>query len=304
MPSTTSSKKPKPAPKARHEWAFEAIGTHWWIGIYEPATTDTLQQLQSAIEQYIASFDRTFSRFRSDSLVMRIAQAPGQYDIGSDGAQMLDIYQKLYAATDGAVTPLIGKTMAAAGYDATYSLQPKRPQPAIAWTDGVMTLSGTMLSVQQPVLLDFGAVGKGYLVDRICERIHALGIRDYCVDGSGDVFVSAGLNLRIGLEHPADASKVIGVAELSAQAMCGSAGNRRRWGDYHHIIDPRTARPTHDVRAVWAVANSAAMADGLSTALFFVEPAQLRHHFDFEYVVVDRHFHSTYSADFPGTLFT
>jgi thiamine biosynthesis lipoprotein len=61
--------------------------------------------------------------------------------------------------------------------------------------------------------------------------------------------------------------------------------------------------PQH-IAAVWAVADTALLADGMTTCLFFTEPDILQQHFSFEYVIMytDRTVHL--SAGFPGELFT
>ena len=52
-----------------------------------------------------------------------MARAAGQYHLPDDAKPMFDLYYKLYAATDGKCTPLIGQVLVDAGYDANYSLQ-------------------------------------------------------------------------------------------------------------------------------------------------------------------------------------
>jgi thiamine biosynthesis lipoprotein len=99
--------------------------------------------------------------------------------------------------------------------------------------------------------------------------------------------------------------KAVGVAELRDAALCGSAINRRAWGEgLHHIVDAVTGRPVVDgVIATWVVADSALVADGLATAMFFVEPARLREAFTFEWVRLSSDGRLEASAGFRGELF-
>ena len=97
----------------------------------------------------------------------------------------------------------------------------------------------------------------------------------YAVDGSivvdagGDIAVR-GAPQRIGLEHPFDERRAIGVWEVADAALCASAVNRRAWGDgLHHVLDARTGAPVRTVAATWAVAPTAMRADAIATALFF-----------------------------------
>jgi thiamine biosynthesis lipoprotein len=140
-----------------------------------------------------------------------------------------------------------------------------------------MRWDGTILQTTAPVVLDVGAAGKGYLVDIISARLESFGIASYVVDGSGDLIHHGPDSLRVGMEHPADPSKVIGVVPLHNRALAASAANRRSWGNgLHHILDPGTGQPAGDVIASWAVADSALVADGIATALFFADDAALQ----------------------------
>ena len=87
----------------------------------------------------------------------------------------------------------------------------------------------------------------------------------------------------IGLENPYDSSSVIGAMKLENASLCASATNRRAWGDWHHVIDPRTAKPVSEVVATWVSAAMTLEADGLATALFFVGPEALKK-WSFHYV--------------------
>lgn len=295
----------KPLPQAAHEWTFEAIGTKWWIGLYEPAASGQLAAAREAVARRIRQFDLAYSRFRDDSLVTKIARSEGgKFELPADSPALFGMYRLLYEATGGTVTPLVGRLLSDAGYDAAYRLQPGRLSAPPAW-DEAMRFEDGVLTTTRPVLLDFGAAGKGYLVDLVAAELRAAGFASYCVDAGGDM-VAAGLPapLKIGLEDPADPSQVIGVADLQSGALCGSAGNRRRWAGYHHIIDPRRLSSPEHIAAAWVAAPDALTADGLTTALFFADPEALRPHFQFEFVILYANGTALASANFPGQIFT
>jgi len=260
---------------------FEAIGTSWQIDTDQPMDAAT----QAAVLARVDVFDRTYSRFRDDSLVARIASTPGTVEFPDDAADLFDLYRRLYDATDGAVSPLVGRSLETLGYDRAYSLRASGPAlPAPNWDDS-FAWDGRSLTTIRPVTVDVGAAGKGYLVDIIGRMLVEAGHEGYVIDASGDIRRRGPGSIRVGLEHPWDATKAIGVANLGAGAICASAPNRRTWGDgLHHIIDATTGLPTRRVIATWALAETALEADGLATALFFTEPARLQREFDFSYV--------------------
>ena len=246
-------------------WEFPAIGTRWCIDTPTPAPDD----LRARIADVVTRFDREWSRFRGDSVVSALARTGGAVAAPADAEAMLELYAALSDATAGAVNPLVGDALAARGYDAAYSLVDTgaRPAPA-AWRD-TLSWSGDLLALRSPVMIDVGALGKGRLVDRVADVLASASIPAFVVDASGDMLVRGGTE-RIGLEHPYDPTRAIGVWEVADAALCASAVNRRRWGDgLHHVLDARTGEPVRTIVATWAVAPDAMTADAAATALFF-----------------------------------
>ena len=282
------------------EFRFEGIGTGWAIETGEPLHPDVAAQVTARVEL----FDRTYSRFRDDSLVTSFAATGGTQEFPDDAAPLFDLYDTLFERSDGAVTPLVGRSLETLGYDARYSLRRRgEAVPAPDWS--AVTRSGTTLVASAPALLDVGAAGKGYLVDLVGDVLEANGVADYVIDASGDILTRGPAPLRVGLEHPFDPTLAIGVVEVTDVSICASGSNRRVWGEgLHHILDGRTGEPTNDVVATWAIADSALVADGLATALFFTDPDRLAEVFDFRFVRLFASGRADYSIDLPGELFS
>lgn len=243
------------------DWRLDAIGTAWSIGTPDPIAPG----LRAAITDRIDSFDRTWSRFRADSAVSAL-RADREVDLGPDAPAILALYDRLFALTDGAVSPLVGGALEQLGYGPGYTLTPSGdPVRVPSWSD--CELSGTVLCVPGPVVLDIGAVGKGWLAGEVAAMID----QPCVVDASGDLVNRSGDFLRVALEDPDDATLAVAVVEVpDGEAICGSASNRRRWSaELHHVLDARSGRPTRDVVAAWAGGPDAAWADGLATAAFF-----------------------------------
>lgn len=279
---------------------FEAIGTAWQIDTAEPVA----EELQAEILARIEVFDRTYSRFREDSLVARIAASAGTYEFPDDAGPLFETYRRLYAATGGAMSPLVGGALEQLGYDREYSLRASgRTTPVPRWDDS-FAWDGRALTTLRPVSVDVGAAGKGYLVDIVGGMLREAGVLEFIVDASGDILHSGAESIRVGLEHPLDPTKAIGIADVGSQAICASASNRRSWGDgLHHVIDATTGLPTHHVIATWAIAQTALEADGLATALFFADADELAVEFDFTYVRMFSTGRVEFSPHLNGELF-
>jgi len=284
-------------------FAFEAIGTHWKIDVFEELSAERKAALLAAIMARIEAFDRTYSRFRDDSTVMEMSKRAGTFELPEDAAPMLDVYRRLYDVTGGAFTPLIGQLMSDAGYDATYSLVAKPLSKPPAW-DEMMVVEGRRVSTSRPVLLDFGAAGKGYLVDLVAEIVSSFGISAFCVDAGGDMICRGSEPTRVGLENPLATDEAIGVATIANGSICGSAGNRRAWGEFHHTIDPRTLASPRHVLATWTIAPTALIADALATCLFLFPADDLKSVYTFEYVILFADGSVERSPGAPVELFT
>ena len=283
-------------------WHFGAIGTHW--------TIDTVDVLESGLKDVISSrieeFDRAYSRFRDDSLVMSLARLPQTVEFPDDARDLFALYRKLYEATGGSLSPLVGATLNHLGYDSSYRLTalPGPPDPLPAFDD-VVTLEGVTMTTHRPLTIDVGAVGKGFLVDVVAALLRRHGVTQYTVDASGDIAHAGPAPETIALENPRDDTRAIGVVSLRNQALAASATNRRTWGDgLHHIVDALTGLPTQSVEATFVVADSAAEADGLATALFVADPSDLASVCDFEWVMMMSDGSLRSSQNFPGEVFS
>ncbi|TQS92477.1 FAD:protein FMN transferase [Arthrobacter sp. TS-15] len=280
---------------------FEGIGTQWEI-----STPDRLAPaIRSELLEIVAEYDKTWSRFRPDSLVSILSHGPGIITLPDHAVALQKLYSVLYRLSDGAMTPLIGSSLERLGYDAGYALVPSGlPLAPPRWED-VLDWTGTDLAAKEPVVLDVGAAGKGQLVDLLGAALRAQGQSDFLVDGSGDMLHSGDHPVTVALEHPYNPRQAIGTVELHNSALCASASNRRTWGDgLHHVLDGSTGEPIHTTVATWTMAESALVADGLATALFMLEPPRLEVEFDFSWLSVSSNGAAAFSHGFEGRLFT
>ncbi len=282
-------------------FSFEGIGTHWEISTPEPLAPAVRNKLLETVGDY----DRTYSRFRADSLVSSLSRGPGRITLPGHAKGLQEVYASLYRLSDGAMTPLIGSSLERLGYDPGYTLAPSgSPQPPPRWED-VLEWTGEALTAKEPVVLDIGAAGKGQLVDLLGEVLRSTDHAEFLVDGSGDMLHAGTDPVMVALEHPYNPGQAIGTVELHNSALCASASNRRAWGDgLHHVLDGTTGKPIHTTVATWTMAASALLADALATALFMLEPARLQHEFDFSWLRVSSSGAATFSNRFEGRLFT
>ena len=283
------------------DFGFDGIGTRWEVSTPSPLAGALRRRLLDTV----ADYDAAWSRFRPDSLIAGAARQPGRYVLPPGASALGPLYETLYRLSGGAMTPLIGGSLEQLGYDAQYSLRPGGPPlPAPPW-DEVLDWQGPVLTTRAPVVIDVGAAGKGQLADLLSAELRGAGVGEHFIDAGGDLLNTGSAPVDVGLEHPYDPDRAIGIVRLGAGALCASAANRRAWGDgLHHVLDGTTGAPVRTVVASWAMAASAMVADALATALFFVEGPRLRAEFDVSWLTVHSDGHAEYSADFEGVLFS
>ncbi len=285
-------------------FAYESMGTHWEVSIWDKVGSSVFKELQEQVIKSSQQFDKTYSRFKADSLVTSLSQQTGRVKVPLELIEMLRLYQKLNTLSGGKFTPLVGTTLEDMGYDREYSLKEKGSiHPITDFNKALTIINDTTIELHTPSLFDLGALGKGYFVEKIKSFLESKGIQHYLVNGSGDISYAGEKPIKVGLEHPYDSSKVIGVVEMSKGSMCSSGSNRRSWGKYHHIIDPDSLTSTSEIIASWVIAPSATIADALATALFLSPPEAFASEFDFEYLLLNKDMKVKRSKGFKAELF-
>lgn len=286
-------------------FGYQSMGTTWKISIWDDLDSSVLADLERSILAQSKEFDQTYSRFIKSSLVWSLSEKRGVVTVPKNLVTMLRLYEKFFDATDGKVSPLLGFALSDLGYDSEYSLKPKtvvRPVPD--FHQALNILDDEHLELRESVLIDLGALGKGYFVDVLSSFLKRKGVQRFLVDGSGDIYYRGrGVAIRAGLEDPSDATKAIGVIEMREGSICASGINRRKWDKYHHVLDPTSLTSPSGILAVWVLADSAALADGLATCLFFTEPERLQKEFQFEYCILNHERRVKRSSGFSAELF-
>lgn len=225
----------------------------------------------------IRQFADQYSRFITDNELWRFNQSAG----GAVSAELFDLLSRAkqhYEKTAGRFDPSILPALEQEGYVGAYSGE--TDTSSVSFDD--LILDASLRSAEKPVGLkvDFGGFGKGYIVDRVAEKLGQR-YQHVLVDAGGDIAVRGSdvgrgeVGWIIGVEHPIGRDTDLCLLRLSDEAIATSGKNRRVWqstkGEKHHLIDPLTRQSSRsDLLSVTIIAPSAEAADVEAKTLFLM----------------------------------
>jgi thiamine biosynthesis lipoprotein len=142
--------------------------------------------------------------------------------------------------------------------------------------------------------INFGAIAKGYAVDRAVAVLRERGITDALVNAGGEIRATGG-EWQVGIQHPRSPSELLAVVDLHGRSIATSGDYEQFFEKdgvrYHHIFDPSTGAPARRCQSVSVIAGDDMTADALATAIFVLGPKsglELLHQYpDIEALIVD-----------------
>lgn len=100
-----------------------------------------------------------------------------------------------------------------------------------------VTRHGTTLVTHEPMQLDFGACGKGYLVDLLGRMLQS---SQFVIDAGGDLLIHAEQPISVALEDPEDQSHAIGIAHIANGALEAQAHPADAIGTWQSTSAPKS----------------------------------------------------------------
>ncbi|HEY8620659.1 MAG TPA: FAD:protein FMN transferase [Dermatophilaceae bacterium] len=257
---------------------WRALGTYVHLATAEETA---LERARRTAVRLLADVDRTCSRFRSDSDLVRANAAAGSWtSVDPMLVQAIEAAMDAAAETDGLVDPTLGHALVAVGYDRDIALviagstDPAGfpvPARAGAWREILLDPAG---GVRVPIgcALDLGATAKAWAADLIANSVAAESDSTVVISLGGDVAVAGpgdGWPVAISeiIDDPADAE----IVHLPYGGLATSSTAARRWVRdgviRHHLLDPLTGEPTRGPwRTVTATGVTCVAANTASTA--------------------------------------
>jgi len=289
----------------------EALGT-----LIEIKLPEEEANLFSLCFEELRRIEKTYSRFLDNSLLSKINNALDTWhSVPDEFISLLEKAEFFREKTDGNFDITLKAVLDQLGYDKNYSFTPKKlPKKTI--------LSTLKESITKPILIDkknkkiklrkeidFGGMGKGYALDRVSSLLEKNDIAHYYINAGGDIYAKKSKKeepWHILLEHPDDLERAIGSLELDGQALAASSSNRRKWKGLHHLINAKSKKPAHSVKAIFVLAKFGIEADAYATALFtagFEQAIALAKELPIEMLIISRESKMFRTKKFPVQLF-
>jgi len=140
---------------------------------------------------------------------------------------------------------------------------------------------GDSIIIDPGMRVDFGGIAQGYAADRAALILRQRHVKSAIIDIGGEVLAIGsspqGRPWRVGIRNPRNKG-VIETIELQDRAVSTSGDyekffivdNKR----YSHIINPKSGLPAQEFASVTVIADNAAYADAMSTAIAVMGPTR------------------------------
>jgi thiamine biosynthesis lipoprotein len=257
------------------------MGTWLSVSVEAESRSSALEAGEAAVRE-VERIDRLLSTWKEGGPLDRLNRsAPGRdVPIGAETAELLARVfawrERTGGAFDPTVLPLVrawdlrGDGRAAAPSEVARALE------AVGPGHFALDAAGLARRLDPAAGIDEGAWGKGYALDRAAAVLRNRGARSATLDLGGQVLLLG--RGSIAVSDPRDRSRIAASVEVS-DASVSTSGNSerarvaggRRIG---HLLDPRTGSPAPDFGSATVAAESAFVADILSTAFFVLGPEE------------------------------
>lgn len=282
----------------RHSVTDTAMGTLVSMTFYSTELRqEELQDLGDAVLKEIRGLESGLLSWREEtSEVFQVQKEAGAEGIPLSGELLglLQDSQEITEASQGAFSVALGALTRLWRLD-EQALKEDAEVPSKGEITAALEHCGSekirisegMLFLEEGALLDLGAVGKGYALDRIREVL-AEGEPEEQLAGvislGGSVLTYGekpdGSKWRVAVADPEHSGETIGYLELKGGWCVSTSGDYERFFEkdgvrYHHILDPATGYPAASgLRSVTVLSESGFLSDALSTACFVLGEKQ------------------------------
>ena len=157
-----------------------------------------------------------------------------------------------------------------------------------------VSISGNAVQIKKGQSLDLGAVGKGFVCDKIKELLDKGRTKSAVVSVGGSLLIYGNRTFSVGIINPDNDKQSMGTLKLKDTCV-STSGNYEKYFEqdgkrYHHILNATTGYPaTSEFKSVTVVCESGLISDALSTVCYIAgyrKSVEILKNFDAEAVFI------------------
>ena len=256
-------------------WQGSALGAEASIAI-ATADREAAGQAIAAARQELAKTERLFSLYRRDSYLSELNRSGELNAPPIAFRELIALSKQISRVSDGAFDITVQPLWRALAKGVPEGPRLEAARALVDWTK--LSVEPDRIAYKHAgMAATLNGIAQGYATDRVAAALRNRGFTDVLAhvgEFSGNGLRPDGTPWRIGLASPFD-DRIVEVLPLSngAAATSSPLGTRMgRDGSQSHILDPLSGRSAKGWASVTVTAASAALADGLSTAIAAAPP--------------------------------
>ncbi len=278
-----SCKKTNNEPISKTAFALDTVIS---ISIYDKKDEDILNNAINLIDKYENIYSKTIESSELYKLNKRSLKAINNnsytYKISDELADIISYGLKYSQLSNGAFDITIDPITSLWDFKSDSPSLPNEEllSEAVSQVDyeNIILEGNTITLKNKETKIELGAVGKGYIGDKVKDYLVSQGVGSAIINLGGNIVTIGekpdGDSFKIGIQKPfADRNEIIAVMDIRDKSVVTSGIYERYFKVdgrlYHHIISPDTGYPyDNNLISVTIVSPDSVDGDGLSTVCF------------------------------------
>ncbi len=285
------------------------LGTVVEIQIRETDRKKAETSIEKAFNE-IKRIDDLFSTYNEDSPVWKLNHNQDTLiNVDPEIFSLMVLCDSISNLTNGSFDVSLNKLLTTWGFDGDDPSLPVEEKLSSAllnsgWNN-IELLEDNSFNRKAGTELNFGAIAKGYAVDKAVNVLINLGIKSALVNAGGEI-KTIGDDWVIGIQHPRNQNQIIEKVNPEKMSVATS-GDYEKYFElngkrYHHILDPKTGYPSDSLISVTVLNKGCTIADALATAVFVLGPFYgkrlIENLPETEVMIIDNQMNKIYSSGF------
>lgn len=264
----------------------EIMATDIYIAISSAKYTQ--EEIEGDIEEAVSQlkkFEHRFSRFNNESELSQFNNS-STFKASQEFIDLLKVSLEYYLKTEKLFNPALLPILLQEGYTHSFYSKNQKSDQDLNTLEYSYNFEEIRINTQTNLIskpinmkIDFGGIGKGYMVNKLSEFLQNK-YKDYCIDLGGDMFLGGEDRQNnypywaIEIENPLSVDLEMPTLILRDMAVATSGVNRRNWrrGNItrNHIINEKEGSLNNDLLCVTVLSDDCIKCDIFAKVLLIL----------------------------------